>query len=80
MWDVFTSQANPRIHRIVPASYDTGEKNPPNAFGQSESGGLSLGQLTADRAAALNRLLWTYLHGPDVAPPAPVEHRRTVNR
>ena len=80
MWDVFTPQANPRIHRIVPASYDTGEKNPPNAFGQSESGGLSLGQLTADRTAALNRLLWTYLHGPDVAPPAPVEHRRTVNR
>ncbi|MBI5683547.1 MAG: bifunctional YncE family protein/alkaline phosphatase family protein [Verrucomicrobia bacterium] len=80
MWDAFTTQANPRIHRVIPASYDTGEKNPPNAYGQSESGGLSLGQLTADRAAALNRLLWIYLHGPDVAPPTPVEHRRTVNR
>jgi DNA-binding beta-propeller fold protein YncE len=80
MWDVFAAQAAPRIHRIIPASYDTGEKNPSNAFGQSESGGLSLGQLTADRATTLNRLLWIYLHGPDVAPPAPVEHRRTVNR
>ncbi|MCX6908588.1 MAG: bifunctional YncE family protein/alkaline phosphatase family protein [Verrucomicrobia bacterium] len=78
MWDAFTAQANPRIHRIVPASYDTGEKNLPNAFGQSESKGLSLGQIAADRAAALNRLLWTYLHGPDVAAPTPVNHRRSV--
>ncbi|MFZ2644327.1 MAG: bifunctional YncE family protein/alkaline phosphatase family protein [Verrucomicrobiia bacterium] len=80
MWDAFTPQANPRIHRIIPVSYDIGERNPPNAFGQSESGGLSLGQLSDDRAAALNRLLWIYLHGPDVAPPAPVNHRRTVTR
>jgi YVTN family beta-propeller protein len=80
MWDAFTTQPNPRIHRIIPASYDIGEKNPPNAFGQSDSGGLSYGQITADRAAALNRLLWIYLHGPDVTPPSPVEHRRTVGR
>ena len=78
MWDAFAAQATPRIHRIIPASYDTGEKNPPNTFGQSESGGLSMGSLTADRATALNRLLWIYLHGPDVALPAPTEHRRTV--
>jgi YVTN family beta-propeller protein len=80
MWDAFSPQAIPRIHRIIPASYDTGEKNPPNAYGQAESNGLSLGQLNANRAAALNRLLWTYLHGPDIPAPAPIEHRRTISR
>jgi YVTN family beta-propeller protein len=78
MWDAFTTQANPRVYRIIPASYDIGEKNPANAFGQSESSGLNLGQLKPDRAAVLNRLLWTYLHGPDVAAPVPINHRRTL--
>jgi DNA-binding beta-propeller fold protein YncE len=78
MWDAFMPKASPRVHRIIPASYDVGEKNPPNAFGQAESGGLSMGPLKADRATALSRLLWIYLHGPDTAPPPLVEHRRTV--
>ncbi len=78
MWDAFVPQASPRLYRIIPASYDTGERNPPNAFGQAESGGLSVGSLKADRTMALSRLLWIYLHGPDTAPPALVEHRRTV--
>ncbi|MBM3891463.1 MAG: hypothetical protein FJ388_20310, partial [Verrucomicrobia bacterium] len=78
MWDAFTAQPNPRIFKVVPASYDIGEKNPPRAFGQSECGGLSYGQLRPERSAALNNLLWTYLHGPDVAPPVPISHRRDV--
>ncbi|MCX7826313.1 MAG: hypothetical protein N2689_12245, partial [Verrucomicrobiae bacterium] len=78
MWDAFTKRPTPRIFKVIPASYDIGEKNPPRAFGQAECGGLSYGRLNPDRSAALNNLLWTYLHGPDIAPPVPINHRRSA--
>jgi hypothetical protein len=78
MWEAFTNQPNPRFFKVVPASYDIGEKNPSRAYGQADCGGLNHGKLNSERSAALNNLLWTYIHGPDIPPPVPISHRRDV--
>ena len=78
MWEAFTPLPAPRIFKVIPAAYDIGEKNPPRAYGQADSSGLGHGQLKPERSAALNNLLWTYLHGPGIAPPVPISHRRDV--
>jgi hypothetical protein len=78
MWDVFTPDPNSRAFRVIPVTYDIGEKNPARAFGQADSAGLSYGNLKPDRAAQLARILWIYLHGPAAPPPVLTDKRRTV--
>ncbi len=78
LWDAVTPQPARRVYKVVPAAYDIGEKTPARAFGQSECGALGYGNVKPDRALQLARILWTYLRGPNVPPPDPVNQRRTL--
>jgi DNA-binding beta-propeller fold protein YncE len=60
----------------VPAQVDLMAKNPPNAYGASDSARMDFSEYDRIDEDALNRILWYSIKGADAAYPAPV--RRTL--